>query len=76
MNKYRVSFHYEQGSVIEVEAESAEAAEGAVLEWAANEAGLSNPNAFEQVAYKVGESLNVVHRDYFVCAIDGEQSQC
>jgi|13_taG_2_1085334.scaffolds.fasta_scaffold134875_1 hypothetical protein len=71
MKKYKVGFHYEQGSVIEVEAESAEAAEEAVLEWAANEAGLNNPNAFEQVAYKV-QNLNVVHRDYLVSDIDEE----
>ncbi len=75
MKNYRVSFHYEQGSVIEVEAESAEAAEKAVLEWVASEAGLRNPNAFEQVAYNVGESLNVVHRDYLICDIE-ETSKC
>jgi len=72
MKKYRVSFHYEQGSVLEVEAENAEAAEEAVLEWVASEACLSDPTLSEQVRLRLGDNLDVVHHDYLVCDIDEE----
>lgn len=73
MKKYRVALHYEQGSVLEVEADSKEAAEAAALRWAEGEARIGDPTPSEQVEYKVGGSLEAVHRAYFVCDVEEQQ---
>jgi hypothetical protein len=73
MKKYRVALHYEHGSVLEVEADSKEAADEAVLRWAEGEARIGDPTPSEQVEYKGGGSLEAVHRDYLVCDVEEQQ---